>query len=329
MNALPPSLDHFGAELENAVGRDLRTRRTRRRTVRSVVVLAVAAAAALGLLNSLTGSGPSVVQRAAAALQSSDDSILHYSFDATQQNGDGTTATWKQETWQLLVAPYTRRQIGVDGTDGIRAESVSSGDTNELYDASNDTIYIATNQELVAARMPNITIVSKSKLVKLTGSSKVSVAYVLSKSTKNDQHPKVLATRQGAKRLREQLAHGQGDSSGRVLPEEFRSEILALLRSGRVVVTGHVTVDGRDAIRLESLDGKKIYIVDASTYAPIEWTTTGDGGGVTLRFGAYEELPVDTESMQLLSLQDQHPNARVVRGAAAYIPAESRLYPHG
>jgi hypothetical protein len=33
--------------------------------------------------------------------------------------------------------------------------------------------------------------------------------------------------------------------------------------------------------------------------------------------------------MQLLSLQDQHPNAQVVRGANPYIAAESRLYPHG
>jgi outer membrane lipoprotein-sorting protein len=297
--------------------------------VRGAVVLAVAAAAALGLLSVFGAGGPSVVDRAAAALQSSDDSILHYQFDATQQNGDGTTATWNQETWQLRVAPYTRRQIAVDGTDGIRAESVSSGDTNELYDTSTDTIYIATNQELVAARMPNITIVSKSKLAKLTGSSKVSaVYYVLRKNAKDEQHPKVLATRQGAKRLLKQLAHEQGDSSG-VLPEEFRGEILKLLESGKVVVAGHVTVDGRDAIRLESLDGKKVYIVDASTYDPIEWTTTGDGGGVTLRFGVYEELPVDAESMQLLSLQDQHPNAQVVHGATAYIAAESRLYPHG
>jgi hypothetical protein len=161
MNASPPGLDHFGAELENAVGRDLRIRRTRRRMVRGAAVLAVVAAAALGLLSGLTGGGPSVVQRAAAALQSSDDSILHYQFDATQQNGDGSVATWNQETWQLRVAPYTRRQIAVDGTDGIRAEPVSSGDTNELYDSRTDTIYIATNQELLAARMPDITIVSE------------------------------------------------------------------------------------------------------------------------------------------------------------------------
>ena len=328
MNALPPSLDSFADEFETAVDRDLRTRRTRRRMVRGVAVLAVVAAAALGLLSGLTGGGPSVVQRAAAALQSSDDSILHYQFDATQQNGDGTVATWKQETWQLRVAPYTRRQISVDSTDGIRAESVSSGDTNELYDAHTDTIYIATSQELVAARMPDITIVSRSKLSKLTGSSRVSVAYVVRKGAKDNTHPKVLATRKGAERLRKQLAGEQGDSSG-VLPEEFRAEILALLESGQVVVTGHVTVDGRDAIRLDSLDGKEIYIVDASTYAPIGWTTTGDGGGVALRFGAFEELPVDTQSLRLLSLRDQHPNAQVVRGATAYIAAEARLYPHG
>jgi outer membrane lipoprotein-sorting protein len=327
MTTLPPSLDRFGDELEHAAGRDLRSRRTRRHLVRGAVVLAVAGAAALGLLSGLTGGGPSVVQRAAAALQSSDDSILHYQFDATQQNGDGTSATWNQETWQLRVAPYTRRQIAVDGTDGIRAESVSSGDTNELYDARTDTIYSATSQELFAARMPQITIVSKSKLMKLTHSSRVSVAYVVAK---NNTHPKVIATRQGAERLRHQLARERRqESSGGVLPAEFRSEILALLDSGRVVVTGHVTVDGRDAIRLESLDGKQVYVLDAATYDPIEWTTTGNGGGVTLRFGAYEELPVDTESMQLLSLQDQHPNAQVVSGAKPYIAAESRLYPHG
>ncbi|HEU5243175.1 MAG TPA: hypothetical protein VFU33_02135 [Gaiellaceae bacterium] len=327
MNPLPPTLDRFGDELEVAVRRDLGRGRRRRRTIRGAVVLAAVAAAALGLLSAFGTGGPSVVDRAAAALQPTDDSILHYRFDATQQNGDGTTATWSQETWQLRVAPYTRRQIAVDGTDRIRAESVSSGDTNELYDAGNDTIYIATSEELRAAQMPKIEIVSRSKLEKLTGSSHVRAAYVMGNGA---GAVKVIATEEGAKRLREQMARRRAqESSGAVLPEEFRSQILALLNSGRVVVAGHVTVDGRDAIKLESLDGKEIYIVDASTYAPIEWTTIGKSGGVTLRFGTYEELRVDNASMRLLSLQDQHPNARVVRGAAAYLPAESRLYPHG
>lgn len=76
-------------------------------------------------------------------------------------------------------------------------------------------------------------------------------------------------------------------------------------------------------------DGKQVYLVDASTYDPIEWTTTGDGGGVTLRFPVYEELPVDSASMALLDPEAQHPDAQVVRGAAGYLAAEKRLYPHG
>ena len=327
MTALPPTLDTFGDELESAVGRDLRNRRRHRRAIRGAVVLAVVAAAALGLLSALGGGGPSVVDRAAAAPQTSDDSILHYRFEATQQNGDGTTATWNQETWQLRVAPYTRRQIAVDGTDGIRAESVSSGDDNELYDSSNDTIYITTSEALRAARMPKFEIVSKSKLQKLTGSTKVTAAYVIGKNG-DTRHPIVIATKEGAERVRKEMTQ-EGQASSGVLPEEFRSEILRLLESGRVQVIGHVTVDGRDAIKLESLDGKKTYIVDAATYDPIEWTTTGTDGGVTYRFSVYEELPVDTQSMQLLDLQDQHPSAKVDRDVNAYMAAESRLYPHG
>jgi hypothetical protein len=325
MTSLPPSLDRFAEELETAVHRELGVRRRRRRTVRAAAVLAVVAGAALGLLGGFGTGGPSALQRAAAALDSSGDTILHFRFDATQHNPDGSVATWSQETWQLRVAPYTRRQIAVDGTDGIRAESVSSGDTNELYDASKDTIYVATSQELRAARMPKIEIVSKSRLEKLTGSTRVSVAYVVRKGS---VALKVLATRQGAARLRKQLDH-EGQPSSSVLPEEFRSEILALLHSGRIRETGHVVVDGRDAIRFESLDRKKIYTVDASTYDPIEWTTAGDGGSVTLRFSVYEELPVDSTSRALLDLEAQHPGVRVVRGADDYIAAEARLYPHG
>jgi len=324
MTALPPSLDRFGGELENAVGRDLRRRHTRRRVVRGAAVLAVAGAVALGLLNGLTGGGPSVVQRAAAALES-DGGILHYRMDAEQQNGDGTSVTWHSETWQLRVDPFTRRQIEV-GSDGIRAESVTQGDTNELYDARTGTIYIATSEQLRAARMPKIEIVSKSRLERLTGSTHVSAAYVMRNGA---GAVKVIATAQGAKRLRQQVARERAKESSGPAVDEFRAGILALLDSGRVRVTGHVTVDGRDAIRLESLAGTKVYVVDAATYDPIEWTTTGNGGSVTLRFPVYEQLPVDTESLKLLDLEAQHPDAQVVRGADAYSKAEARLYPHG
>jgi outer membrane lipoprotein-sorting protein len=322
MNALPPSLDRFGEELEGAVHRDLAGRRRRRSYVRGAAVLAVVAAAALGLLSALPTGGPSIVKKAAAAL-AADDSILHYQVNAVQDNGDGTTATWSSETWQLLVSPYTRRQIQVDPRDP-RAESLTSGDTTELYDSSNDTIYVTTSQQLRAARTPTMEIVSESKLQKLVHNPKVTAAYRIVPGT---THPVVVTTKAGAKRFLEQLAREAVNTSNE--PEDFRSNILALLQSGKLQVVGHVTVDGRDAIKLESADGKQTYIVDASTYDPIEWTTKGTSGGVTMRFAVYEKLPVDDRSQALLSLEAQHPGAKVVRDVHAYMSAESRLYPHG
>ena len=186
-------------------------------------------------------------------------------------------------------------------------------------------IYVATSEQLRAARMPKIEIVSRAKLAKLTGNSKADAAYLVGSSGAGFR---VIATKQGAKHLREQLTHEGGKASGVLLPE-FRAQFFALAKSGRLKVTGHETVDGRDAIRLESLGGKTVYVVDASTYDPIEWTTTGTDGGVTLRFPVYEELPADPESLQLLDLEAQHPEAQVVRDPQAYIAAEARLYPHG
>jgi outer membrane lipoprotein-sorting protein len=324
MTGLPPTLERFGAELEDAARRDLGHRRARGRLIRATAVLAVVAAGALGLLSALTnGGGPSVVERAAAALQASGDTILHFRMNAEQQNGDGTSASWHSETWQLLVAPYTRRQIEV-GSDGIRAESVTQGDTNELYDSGTNMIYIATSSELRAVNMPEIEIVSRSKLAKLTGDADVSAAYL----TRNGSgRPTVVATREGAERLRKKLSRNR-QSSGQA-PEEFRSDILELLDSSEARITGHLEVDGRDGIRIESADGKQVYLVDATTYDPIEWTTTGNGEGVTLRFPVYKELPVSSESMDLPSLEAQHPGAQVVRGATGYMAAEKRLYPHG
>jgi hypothetical protein len=324
MSVLPPTLDRFGAELEDAVRRDLRTWRRRRRLFRAAALAAVAAALAAALLNLVPTGGPSVVDRAAAALKPAGDTILHYRLDGEQRNPDGSAVTWRSETWQLRVAPFTRRQIEI-GSEGIRAESLTRGDLNELYDVRSNTIYVASRQELAAARMPKVTIVSKSEITKLAGNRRVdALVYV----RKNGRRPSVIATAEGARRLRERLAKEQQEPAG-ALPDEFRAEILALLRSGHARESGHVRVAGRDAIRIEAPGGRQAYLVDAATYDPIEWTSTGNGGGVTLRFPVYEELPVEAKTMKLLDLEAQHPGARVVRDPAAYQAAESRLFPHG
>lgn len=325
MTALPPALDRFGADLENAIRRDLGSRRRRRRLLRATALSAAAAAVALGILAVLPGGGSSVVGPAAAALEVSDGSILHLQLRGEQHNPDGSLVTWQSESWQLNEPPFTRRQIEI-GSDGIRAESLARGETNELYDAKSNTIYVATQKELVAANpLPKITIVSKARLQKLThGSGGVAAMKVV----KGGDYS-IVATKEGARRLREQRAGAQDSGGDGAVEEPFRADILKLLRSGRAEETGRVQIDGHDAIRIESPDGKQVYLVDAETYAPIEWTTTGHGGSVTLRFPVYEELAVNDDSMAVFDLRAQHPGARVERGADAYQDAEARLFPHG
>jgi hypothetical protein len=326
MTALPPALDRFGAELETAIRRDLGARRRRRRLLRATALLAAVAAVALGLLTVLPGGGSSVVRPAAAALQVSDNTILHLELRGEQHNPDGSVVTWQSESWQLGEAPFTRRQIEV-GPDGIRAESLVRGDTEELFDAKTNTIYIASQKDLAAsAPLPKINVVSEARYRKLTQDSRGDAAL---KVTKSGSYT-VIATKEGAKRLREERARAQDSGAADGAAEEpFRAEILALLNSGRAREIGPAEVDGRDAIRIESPDGRQVYLVDGATYAPIEWISTGEGGSVTLRFPVYEQLPVNADSMEVFDLEAQHPGARVERDTAAYQEAEARLYPHG
>jgi hypothetical protein len=302
-------------------------RRRRRRLLRAVWASAAATAVALGILALLPGGGSSVVGRAAAALEAHDETILHVQMRGEQHNPDGSVVTWTDESWQLGVAPYTHRQIEA-GSDGIRAESLVRGDVNELYDAQRNTIYVATQKELAALHpMPKIKIVSAARLRKIAPNTDATAALVYKVS--NGSNYSVIATREGVKRLREQMAAERKHSAAGAAEDPFRAEILALLKSGRARETGRVEVDGRDAIRIESPNGKQVYLVDAATYAPIQWTSTGDGGSVTLSFPVYEDLPVDSESMKTLDLEAQYPGAQVVHGAAAYKATQARLYPHG
>ena len=330
MTSLPRALDRFGAELEIAIRRDLGARRRRRRLLRAAALSAAVAAVALGILAVLPGGGSSVVGPAAAALEVSDNTILHMEMRGEQHNPDGSVVSWQSESWQLNEAPFTRRQIEV-GSDGIRAESLVRGDTQELFDAETNTIYIASQKELAASNPVSIKIVSKARLRELTqGSPRDLDAALRYRVTKSGPGYAVIATKEGAKRLREQRAQAQDSGGGdETVEDPFRSEILALLNSGRAQVTGHVEVDGRDAIRIESPDGRQVYLVDPVTYAPIEWISTGNGGSVTLRFPVYEELPVNADSTEVFDLEAQHPGARTVRDPAAYQDAEARLFPHG
>lgn len=102
-----------------------------------------------------------------------------------------------------------------------------------------------------------------------------------------------------------------GEITGQGLVEKMR----ALLKKGAAHEDGHVTVDGRDAIRIVA-DALTI-VVDAETYQPIEWQFDGPAAGgrydtSTTRIETYEWLPDTPANRALVSVAAQHPGAVVV-----------------
>lgn len=101
--------------------------------------------------------------------------------------------------------------------------------------------------------------------------------------------------------------------------------MLSLLQSGDVAVSGHVTVDGRDALRLVSPDGQTTIDLDPQTYRPIDFRTSTPSGTDSMRFQTSEDLPRSQANDSLVSLTAQHPSARVDHSAANYLAAVARV----
>ena len=139
MTALTPSLVRFEQQLESALRRE-RTRRRRGLALRGGLVVAAAGAVALGVLSAVPRTGPSVVERAAAALRVADGTILHTVLVGTFDSGPGRHATAVRiERWQSSSPPYDQLQVIRSGDRLFEVATVDGA--VQLYDPSTDTIY--------------------------------------------------------------------------------------------------------------------------------------------------------------------------------------------
>jgi hypothetical protein len=122
-------------------------------------------------------------------------------------------------------------------------------------------------------------------------------------------------------------AHAAADGLKPVPDDPFRAQVLDMLRSGEAVDAGHVTIDGRDAVRIVvPHDPAVSYYVDAATSDPVRWVVDKGGDRVTLDFRVFERLPANPA---LLDLAAAHPGARVDTSPEDYAAAQARLFPHG
>ena len=288
MTTLPTSLVRFEEQLESAIRRE-RLRRRRGVVLRSALAVAAAAAVALGALGSLPRSGPSVVERAAAALRVADGSILHTVLVGSFVPGPGQEATTVRiEGWEATSPPYAQLQVIRSGNR--RLEIASVGGTVQLYDPVTNTIYTSSSQPKDSGSAAKVESEKKAAAVAAAGSD-------------------VKATR--------------GVASG----DRYLAKILGLLDSGQVHEAGRVTVDGRPAIRLVSDDGSVTLLVAADGYEPLEWRVSEDGRTAVTSFPTYEHLPADETTAGLLSLTARHPDATIDDAPADYEAAFERLNP--
>ena len=289
MTTLPSSLVRFEQELDSAIRRD-RKRQRQRLVLRSGVTVTAAAAVALGVLGAIPRTGPSVVDRAAAALRGADGTILHTVLIGTLTRSDGQATAVRIETWQSSSPPYDQRLIRVAGERRLELGTVNG--IAQLYDPQTNTIYTSSPQ-LKADQPAGKPAPAKQKALDAKAGS---------------------SGKQAGKPV---------DVGG----DRYRAKILGLLESGSVHEGGRVTVDGRAAIRLVSDDGNVTLLVDAGTYEPIEWRVSEDGQAAVTRFPTYEHVPITDANAALLSLRDQHPDATVDDDPADYETALQRLDP--
>jgi len=303
---LPPSLLRFEGELARAIQRDLRSHRRRpigRRAIRLSLVAVAAAGVALGALSLFPNHGPSVVERAAAALRLNGAAILHIEMAVHETGDTGISSTYTEETWQQASAPFTYRSVRTE--NGVRIDVVTHNDGNsELYDATTNTIYAVSSaglRELKQAQLP-----PAPPPVKLRPASPSEGPRPIGKPSLNPP-PEPGTTNSAA--------------------DPIRTRVLGILESGLVSAEGHVTVDGRDALRLASADGTTMILVDPQTYEPILWQMSGgtNGAGLTAHFDVYERLADTQANATLFDLRAQHPDARVDTNPADYAAALARL----
>jgi hypothetical protein len=351
-----------------AAPRPERSPRTRPSTKALVRLAAVGSAAAVVIAaviaitsddrGAVAPASAAVVRHALAAAAQPPGTILHVDMRGTQNNGDGTMITWRDESWQASGATGERRQVETN-PDGTTAESANVGDTEQVYDPATNTIYASTTTASSAKpeAQRNYRIspgpTSNTYVVRLMV-FRIAPGRGYKIVPGRGQKYRLVITASQAKALKDGSdvvkcvrARGAGTLiwyRPAVVPaptaatapdcshfgsQDYGDQILTLLRSCGAHLVGHATIGGRDTLELRSQDGHITYYVDASSYAPVQLDTTGTDGGTSLRFTTYEVLPGEDSNEALLSLTAQHPSATVDRNQGDYVAAEKRLFPNG
>jgi hypothetical protein len=272
----------FREQLRMATGRDLRAEQARRGRTRKVAFAGVTAtalaAAALAVIAPWSG-GPTLVERAEAALTPSHDAVVHlrlrYSVRGLPERDPNLTDI-VAESWTLSNG----RQIR--GTQAFQPGRITRRCTFE-------------------PEGPPVLLEGGFRIDRTTG-----------EETEYLFDPKI-----GVLEQRSRFAGQVISPYLENRPEALRSRLTegVFTPTGATTVGGRPVQRLSGEYDLRGQEVRETFYVDADTFVPVRRETTVESEGIrlvtTMDFLLYEQLPATPENVELTSVTASHPTARV------------------
>ncbi|MBN1629118.1 MAG: hypothetical protein JW990_05100 [Thermoleophilia bacterium] len=136
--------------------------------------VAVLALAVLSVVDVFGAGGPSIVERATAALDPGENAIVHVKIRGTETGPDGYQASWTEESWTRTESPYTRRDIMAFAGAPVMETVWDTEGFWASYDAETDTIHMPPVEDTTETVEPEADVYRELILRLLTSGDAVS-----------------------------------------------------------------------------------------------------------------------------------------------------------
>jgi hypothetical protein len=138
------SMSASGEEGTVKKGQTHRRTTCRRRLLWQGALLVGAAAivlAVLSIVNVFGANGPSIVEKAAAAIAPGKNVIVHVKISGHEGDKDGYSSDWTEENWSRMSSPYTFRQVQAFPGQPVSDTVQDTNGLAQMYDAGTNSIY--------------------------------------------------------------------------------------------------------------------------------------------------------------------------------------------
>jgi hypothetical protein len=140
VTSMSPTTHEPAGKMERSPRRTTR----RRRLIWQGAALVGAAAivlAVLSVVNVFGANGPSIVEKAAAAIDPAKNAILHVKISGRETGKDGYLSDWTEESWSRTSSPNTLRQVQAFPEQPVTDNVQDANGLAQMYDPGTNSIY--------------------------------------------------------------------------------------------------------------------------------------------------------------------------------------------